>query len=317
MCVKIKEKNGDETMKKSKRNKNFGRGTTAILVAMMLLIVAFSAIDISAYKTSNSKTTPDEPNEDEGCSECADHVEYPCMRPDKETLKRWIDSYNAAPKFSVEEKKLENLQSDSLDSSYSVLDHVDYIPGDRDQANCGNCWAWAGTGCMEIAHDVENGIFDRLSIQYLNSNYNGGSGAGYACCGGWLADVATFYTSGFAVPWSNTNANWQDWNTCCFNPPDCPAASSDTNVPPASITTIPNYDILSISEVTIVTQTVSESSAIANIKAILESDQGIFFGFFLADFDDFRAFWRGDGGEDETSLFGRFHLVPQLFSIIQ
>ena len=283
-------------MKKSKWNKNFGRGTTAVLVAMMLLIVTFSAIDISAFKTSNSKTTSDESNEDEGCSECTDCVEYSCMQPDKETLKRWIDSYNAAPVSNI--KRVEPM-GPAPSESYSVLDHVDYIPGDRDQASCGNCWVWAGTGCMEVAHHVENRVFDRLSVQFLNSNYGDTvlPAERYACCGGWLEDFENFYKNAgmFAIPWGNTNAHWQDWGRKCSH--------GSSLVDPSDIDTSFSYGITHINAVTISTQTESEAAAINNIKAVLDDDKAVWFAFYLADFDDFRAHWRGDNGEDESSIF--------------
>ncbi len=212
---------------------------------------------------------------------------YPIMRPDKETLAKWIDDYNSAAELSVDIAGMRDAPT-----SYSVLSHLDYITGDRNQASCGNCWAWAGTGCMEIAHDVENGVFDRLSVQYHNSNHAGGAGGNYACCGGWLSEFADFYRPvGFAIPWSNTNAQWQDGGTGC---------GGSTTVAGASIGTTPDYGITSIDEFRIATQGETQATAIANIKGALNADQGVWFGFFLADFNPFFSFW---SNQPETAVW--------------
>ena len=55
-----------------------------------------------------------------------------------------------------------------------LLSHMNWIPSDRDQGTCANCWSWAGTGILEIALHSQLGIRDRLSAQYVNSNYSGG-----------------------------------------------------------------------------------------------------------------------------------------------
>jgi len=60
--------------------------------------------------------------------------------------------------------------------SYSLLGQIEYTPSERNQGACGNCWVWAGTSVMEVALNSQEGIKDRLSIQYINSNYNSGSG---------------------------------------------------------------------------------------------------------------------------------------------
>ena len=203
---------------------------------------------------------------------------YPIMRPDKETLKKWFDDYDRAAEFRVS-----GPGPRAALTSASVLHHVDYVTADRNQGACGNCWVWAGTGCAEVAHHVENGVFDRLSIQYFNSNRAGGTGGDYACCGGWLSEFADFYRPvGFMIPWSNANAQWQDGGTAC---------GGSTTVAGGSISTTPDYGITYIDELRIATQGVDQATAIANIKTVLQSEQGIFFGFFLADFNPFFNFW--------------------------
>ena len=79
---------------------------------------------------------------------------YPIMQPDQETLEKWIEAYNSAPLAYIE---MEGFQVPSPEGSCSLLDHLNYTPDERNQGYCGNCWAWAGTGCMGIALDVQEG----------------------------------------------------------------------------------------------------------------------------------------------------------------
>ena len=61
--------------------------------------------------------------------------------------------------------------------SRNLLGHIDYIPEERNQNYINNCWVWACTAALEADHDVQNGVKQRLSIQYFDSNYEGGSGS--------------------------------------------------------------------------------------------------------------------------------------------
>ena len=154
------------------------------------------------------------------------------MHPTQEELQRWVTFHNSAPAITIIPELMAEVEA-APGGSLSLLSHLQYTPADRNQGSCGNCWAWAGTGVMEIALDVTRGIRDRLSIQYLNSNYNGGSGSNWACCGGWLAGLASFYSgTGMAIPWSNTNAHYQDGTRSC--------ASGSTSVAAGSISTTPS-----------------------------------------------------------------------------
>ena len=196
----------------------------------------------------------------------SDEGDAPCtvMRPDRETRLEWIKAYEDAPKAFID-------KSISIPrGSYNLLSHLQYTPSERNQGSCGNCWAWAGTGVMGIALDIEEGMLDRLSVQYINSCES--LAIGKTCCdGGWLYHLADFYsTTGYeqAIPWSNTNAYWQDGDASC-------------DTPCASISTSPNYPIAFIDETTIDTQGVGQATAIANIKNILHQDKAVWFGFFM------------------------------------
>ncbi len=204
---------------------------------------------------------------------------YGVMRPDLETLIRWEQEYQQAPQAKMNKYEL---YDSGTTNSLSLLSHLNYIPEENNQGQCGDCWVWAGTGVMAIALDVDKNIHDRLSIQYLNSNQGV---MGLSCCsGGNLPYLAEFYsTPGYqqAVPWSNTNAYWQDGDDSC-----------DTIG--SSIGTDPNYPIESIQAVTIPTHGVTQDTAIANIKSILNQNKAVYFSFTMptqADGDNFISFW--------------------------
>ena len=130
---------------------------------------------------------------------------FPFMQPDEETLQRWIDSYENAPLFDYG-----RADAASTTGHVDLLQYLDYLPSENSQGACGNCWAWAGTSALGIALDVQTAIYDRLSVQFINSCQQ--SINGRTCCeGGWLADFAEFYdVTGYCIPWSNEGAEWQD-----------------------------------------------------------------------------------------------------------
>jgi len=227
----------------------------------------------------NDTVQPDS-NADTGAPNISEEYEYPIMRPSQEELQRWIESYNEAPEAHISEQ-IERRLEQSPEGSISLLDHLEYTPAQRNQGSCGNCWAWAGTGVMEIALDVQNGTKGRLSVQYVNSCEFGEIGK-TCCSGGWLEDLADFYNgTEMAIPWSNTNAQWQDGDASCDT--DC-----------GTISTTPNYTITSIQGKTVTTHGVGQATAIANITNVLNQNKAVWFGFFLAndsDWNNFFNFW--------------------------
>jgi hypothetical protein len=219
---------------------------------------------------------------------------HPPMRPDRAILQKWIDRYRQAPAVRIDPRLAE---AASATGSVDLLDHLQYIPSQRDQGSCTNGWAWAGTGVMEIALSVQMGIEDRLSEQFLNSCRRGP----FACCGGRLSDLVDFYnpnnTSGKndPIPWANSGAGWQDGERTCES-----GASSETC---DLIDTSQKYVISSIGEVRIPTQDVISVQAIANIKSILDENKGVWFAFYLptnADWNVFDSFW---SDEDESAIW--------------
>ena len=61
-------------------------------------------------------------------------------------------------------------------TSFDLTSYIPYIPAERDQGNVGTCWVWAGTAAMELDHSRSDGVMDQLSVQYFDSQYNGGKG---------------------------------------------------------------------------------------------------------------------------------------------
>jgi hypothetical protein len=215
------------------------------------------------------------------------------MRPDRETRLRWLKDFEMAPKAQIDKGiRMQLLQARTVGfgTSMNLLSHLDYIPGERNQGSCGNCWVWAATGILEIAHSVQDNVRDRLSIQFLNSCKTDS----YACCGGNLSWYTSWYAGQErAVPWSNTNGSYFDGSSGC---------SSQPAVSCGSISISPDYAITSIQEQVIPTTggTITQDTAINNIKNILNQNKAVWFGFNLAnqtDWNDFFNFW-GNQTED-------------------
>ncbi len=211
--------------------------------------------------------------------------EYPIMQPTPEEASLWLEQYNTSPRAYLSPALAATL-AEAPGASYSLMDYLQYTPAERNQGSCGNCWAWAGTGVMEIDYARQNAVKDRFSVQYLDSNLNGGCGLSGACCGGWLSNLASFYSvKGMAVPWSNANAQYRDGSRSCGR---CTAVSA------SAISTNPHYSLTSIAPRTVSTIGVGKETAISNIKNVLAQGKAIWFGFFLPNssaWSNFRSFW--------------------------
>ncbi len=208
--------------------------------------------------------------------------EFPFMQPDEETFQEWVRAYESAPRMETTHRAA---AAPGEGTSVDLLPHLDYVPSERSQGWCGNCWAWAGTGCMEIALDVQEDIFERLSLQYINScQYDV---IGKSCCrGGWLSSVADFYdATGLCVPWSNTNAYWQDGDGSC-------------NTACGSVATEPHYEVLSIDDLTVATHSTEgvpdDEAAAASIRSALDQGRAVWFAFFVptpSAWSTFTSYW--------------------------
>ena len=183
--------------------------------------------------------------------------------------------------------------------SFDLWSHLPIIASERDQGWCGNCWVWSGTGVMEIDNSVRNSHDERLSIQYFSSNYYGGMGCDFDCCGGWPEYFADAYTNNFkkAIPWSNDNAEFVDWDKCCSDscsacpPVGCIPSMDHTGIQGSEIQEDPSYAINSISLSPIVTSGIPKENAILAIKNILLQNRAVVFSFIQPLYSDFPLYW--------------------------
>ena len=117
---------------------------------------------------------------------------YPLMYPDAVTFRKWMDDYGNTPKAFIDEvihTRLAQAKQEEAGTSMNLLSYLQYTPSERSQASCGDCWVWASTGVMEIALNVQNGVRNRLSTQFLQSCKSDK----YACCGGNPNGFADWY----------------------------------------------------------------------------------------------------------------------------
>jgi C1A family cysteine protease len=220
---------------------------------------------------------------------------FAIMRPDPETLQRWMDEYETAPEAEIDpiiQSYLLQAQEAALPTSLSLLNHIQYTPSQRSQGGCGDCWVWASTGVMEIALSVQNNVLDRLSTQFINSCKTDS----YPCCGGSLNGFSSWYASkGYAIPWSNTNASFQDGSKSCSGTPA---------VACANISTAPKYPLTSISPTTVPTTGYStDATPITNIKNVLNQEKGIYFAYYLANNTDWNGFFSFWSNQPETAIW--------------
>jgi C1A family cysteine protease len=219
---------------------------------------------------------------------------YPVMKIDSDTVERWDEQYNNAKQAYIDPNLNKEIQATE---SYSILDLLDYIPEERSQGRCGNCWAWTSTAVLAMALNVQEGIKDRLSVQFMNTcgeKYTTGLEKIECCGGGTLDMLADFYTeTNFAIPWSNDMAHWHDGGYInCIT--DC-----------SQISKTPNYPIYDIDSVVIPTRDVTTEEAIQNIKNVLHQQKGVYFSVFYPDLenlDSFRAMWQNDAEDEPYDL---------------
>jgi|GEM_PF-418889 len=224
---------------------------------------------------------------------------YPTMHFTPEEIREWNELDKRATPFYPDPKIVAEIRA-LAGQPFSLLDHLEYVPEERDQGNCGNCWIWAGTAVMEIDLDVRRTIRDRLSVQYATSKYNNGSCSrcgSWACCGGNPYGFAKFYNdTGMEISWSNHNAEWMDNTSFCKN--------CITKVPSSSISEYPgNYPIISVRADPITF--VDNETAIENITAALLDGKAVYFDFFLPTGDnwsDFRSYFHTEPENEVIDL---------------
>jgi hypothetical protein len=247
----------------------------------MFLLVSLNAINIKVT-TSKVETENDE------------NV-LPVMWADTEFLERYENDYNNEEAAFLDPNFAYEIQATY---DYSILDLLYYIPEERTQGGCGNCWMWPSTSVLEIALRVQLGVMEnRLSVQYMNTCGELYPTTNIGCCeGGTISMLASFYRlTGIAIPWSNENAYWQDYVLIG----QCKQVECD------EIAKDPNYPISSIKSNSIKIREVPEETAIDNIKNILHQNRGVYFSIFYPDETDltnFQEFWRNENEEDVYDL---------------
>jgi hypothetical protein len=255
---------------------------------MKWLLVVFGILSLLAAPAVRAQET----QEDGGI----DVHKHTIMRPDPETRWKWYQEYLNAPPSHIDP----TLGSGGGGAPTTkpvplLLDHITYTPSERNQSDCGNCWVWAGTALAETKHSVENGVKDRLSIQWFDSNFYGWynpvdkGNEGSACNGGNLAGFVVFYNSHVFAPWSNKDAYFQDGS-------GSPTNGGPPNVAASKISGTPSYggDIDSLVAHTIPTLNVDQATAISNIKNVLGQNKAVAFDFTLPTtkaWNEFNSFW--------------------------
>ena len=102
----------------------------------------------------------------------------------------------------------------------TLLPLLTYEPSERNQGQCGNCYAWAAHAAIEMELFRKYGIRERLSVQYYNSVYRPLTAGDPpdACCKANPELVARTYLRADVrrlIPWNNPNAQFQDREISC------------------------------------------------------------------------------------------------------
>lgn len=169
-----------------------------------------------------------------------------------------------------------------------LLPHLALVPGERVQGPVYTCWVWAATAVTEVALDVQKGVRDRLSVEYFDATYHGGSGPGWAGDRGWVSDYAAQLSAHpVLVPWSNANASYRDGNGECRD-------RQGASVEASAIATDPHYAVAWCEARRIPTGRVGTGAAVENVRAELDADRAVFVGFTLPNAtarQAFQEFW--------------------------
>ncbi len=222
-------------------------------------------------------------------------LRHPIMHMNHAALERRKFAYENAPRMAFDPNvhyMLRQARAVGATASANLLSYFAYTPSSWNQQSCGDCWVWAGTAASSIDMAV-NGKKDLLSVQYFNSGYNNGTGNNWAGCGGIQDEFAAWYSSHKQfIPVGNANAAFADGNQGC---------PGSTKVQFSSIDTAQKYPFTSITNKVVTTLNVGQSTAIANVKNMLNQNKAVMFGFYLptaAGWTDFENYWNGKTEKD-------------------
>ena len=163
---------------------------------MIILLLIISAAQISVADISQNSYGITSPKTEYKVSEssiASSSEPHAFMRPSSSQIKEWNDQYRSEKSAVVTSSA--SVKTTGGETAMSLLEFLNYNPAERNQQMCGNCWVWTSTGAIEIAHAVQNNVFDRISIQYVNSKYNNGGNspfnpANFACQSGHDVEAA-------------------------------------------------------------------------------------------------------------------------------
>ena len=246
-----------------------------------LIFCITSILIVSGLNTISSEVTTNKVEDNENI--------LSVMRADSTYLDRYENDYNNEEVAFINPNLASEIQSTT---DFSILDLLYYIPEERDQGRCSNCWAWPSTSVLEIALRVQKGVIEnRLSVQFMNTCGELYPLTQIHCCeGATISNLASFYRqTGYAIPWTNENAYWRDGKIIGQCTLDCDEIGKD-----------PNYPIEDIRSKRIETRNIPEADAIDNIKNILHQNRGVYISVFYADYEDlghFQDFWRNQDEE--------------------
>lgn len=222
---------------------------------------------------------------------------HPVMQPDQATRLRWHARRQANPeaRFNTD-VEAQMAGATGVSTTSNLLPYFTYVPSQRNQGSCGDCWVWAFTATAQISLAV-NGVSDQLSVQFVNSANLPESQNNFACCGGSMDEAADWYNSNgrYFVPLSNKNAAYGDVSN------QCGTGRSAINF--SSIVTSPSHAFNSLQVLTVPTYKVGQSTAIANIKNQLAQNNAVAYSWCLPNSSAWSAFDNFWGNQTEAALW--------------
>ena len=176
-----------------------------------------------------------------------------------------------------------------------LLPHLRHVPAERAQGPVDTCWVWAATAVTEVALDVQEGVRDRLSVEYFDATCRCGGGPGWVGDRGGYRLCAQLTANPVLVPWSNSNASYRDGTRPCLE-------QERAAVEASAIATDPHYTVARCEARRIPTWHVGTGAAVANVRAELDAERAVFVVFTLPNATArraFREFW-ANGSETDV-----------------
>jgi len=237
-----------------------------------------------------------------------DTSQYGIMRLSGEEIAAHVSSVKMMPYGDTVHFSIQSNYPEKID----LLSDLPYDPYTRYQGGCGNCWAWAGAASVNIAQAVNYGIYEELSVQYVNSLMNDGGTTGqFACDGGTSSTFVNFYMGSQSeqkmIPVTNLNATFADADG---GQPGGWGGRYKTNMPGEFIVKTPSYGITSMSTMKI-NSAWEQEFFINYMKGRLSNKTPVYLGYYLpnqAAWNDFYRFW--DGPNDELFRFDDYDGIP-------